>query len=616
MNAPRPFGIAPRPVTTKKFRQPPINVAARLYVVLMVLVLGSSALIVRAVDVQVVRKDFYQEQGDARFLRDMPFEVSRGTIFDRNGEPLAVSTPVESIWASPQELLEHEERLPELAKALGVDADSLKQKLNQRADKEFLYLKRHLNPDAAAEIVKLGIPGVSSRREFRRFYPSGEVMAHVLGKTNIDDRGQEGLELAFDEVLAGTPGSERVIRDLRGNIVEEVELTKTPIPGRDITLSIDRRIQYLAYRELKSAIIERHATSGSMVILDVRNGEVLAMVNQPSFNPNMRENVDASYRRNRAVTDVVEPGSTMKAFTISAALESGKWKPESKIDTSPGTYEIAGHIIRDTHNHGLLNLTGVITKSSNVGAAKIAETLPRDNLYDMFHRFGFGESTGSGFPGESPGFLPISKAWGPVEKATISYGYGLNITPLQLAQAYTAIANEGRMRAPTFVKDAQNPDSAIIDPQIAHTIMGMLRTVVSPEGTAQLAAVPNYVVAGKTGTARIAHEGGYQNRYISLFAGIVPATAPRLVAVVVINDPSGAGGNSTYYYGGFLSAPVFSKVMDGALRILDVPPDNVQRWYAGGPDVKNPATNVLSAVHSSEPPPSLEATAAEEEAIP
>ncbi|HEX6832159.1 MAG TPA: penicillin-binding protein 2, partial [Rudaea sp.] len=435
-------------------------------------------------------------------------------------------------------------------------------------------------------------------------------------KTNIDDRGQEGLELAFDEVLAGAPGSERVIRDLHGNIVEEVELTKAPQPGHDITLSIDRRIQYLAYRELKSAISEKRATSGSMVILDVRNGEVLAMVNQPSFNPNARENVEASYRRNRAVTDVVEPGSTAKAFTMATALESGKWKLASKIDTSPGTYEIAGHIIRDTVNHGLLDLTGVITKSSNVGAAKIAETLPRDNLYDMFHRFGFGESTGSGFPGESPGFLPIVKAWGPVEKATISYGYGFNVTPLQLAQAYAAIANDGRMRQPTFVKGAQNPDNAIVDPQIAHTIMGMLRTVVSPQGTAQLAAVPNYIVAGKTGTARIAHEGGYQNRYISLFAGIVPATAPRLVAVVVINDPNGSGANGTYYYGGFVAAPVFSRVMDGALRLLDVPPDNVQRWYTGGPDVKNPGAAVINAMRSTDPVLDAEASAAAEEAVP
>src|SRR3569832_1384356 len=324
-----------------KPRVPPINTRGRLYVVLMMLALGSTALIVRSVDLQVVRKDFYQEQGDARFLRDMPVPVSRGTIFDRNGEPLAVSTPVDSIWAEPQKLLENDAKLGTLADARGIDADVLRQRLNQRADKEFVYLKRHLNPDDADAIIKLGIPGVASQREFRRFYPAGEIMAHVLGYTNIDDSGQEGLELAFNGVLAGTPGNERVIRNNKGQIVEHVELTQKPEPGTDQTLSIDRRIQYLAYRELKAAIIERHATSGSMVILDARNGEVLAMVNQPSFNPNAREKMDPAYRRNRALTDLVEPGSTIKAVTISAALDSGKWKPDSKVDTNPGTYQVA-----------------------------------------------------------------------------------------------------------------------------------------------------------------------------------------------------------------------------------------------------------------------------------
>ena len=576
-------GAASAERTRIKPRAQAINTRGRLYVVLMVLAVGATALVVRSIDLQVVRKNFYQEQGDARFLRDMPVPVSRGTIFDRNGEPLAVSTPVDSIWADPQKLLEHDDRLDELANALGIDTDVLRQRLNQRADKEFVYLKRHLNPDDAEAIIKLGIPGVSAQREFRRFYPAGEVMAHVIGYTNIDDSGQEGLELAFNGLLAGTPGNERVIRDNLGHIVEHVELTQKPEPGADLTLSIDRRIQYLAYRELKAAIMERHASSGSMVILDARNGEVLAMVNQPSFNPNAREKTDPASRRNRALTDLIEPGSTIKAFTISAALESGKWKPDSKVDTNPGTYQISNLLIHDVRNHGLLDLTGVITHSSNVGAAKVAETLPKDNLYDMYHRFGFGESTGSGFPGESAGVLPIVKAWGPVEKATISYGYGLSVTPLQLAQGYAALANDGRLRAPTFVKGALNPDNAVIDPQIAHTVMRMLQTVVMPGGTAYpQAVVNNYLVAGKTGTARIAHAGGYQNRYISLFVGIVPASNPKLVGVVVINDPgSGQGGA---YYGGTVSAPVFSKVMDGALRLLDVPPDNVQRWYAGGPD--------------------------------
>ena len=387
----------------------PVNMRARLYVVLMILALASTALIVRAVDLQVVRKDFYQEQGDERFLREVPLAVSRGTIYDRNGEPLAVSTPVESIWANPGELLEQADRLPELARALGIDADALKSKLEQRKDKEFVYLKRQLNPDDAADIAKLGIAGVASQREYRRYYPSGEVTAHVVGVTNLDDHGQEGLELAFDDWLAGKPGAERVIRDRLGRTVEDVEMAREPKPGRDITLSIDRRIQYLAYRELKTAIMEHHASSGSMVILDVASGEILAMVNQPSFNPNAHA-ADPAYRRNRALTDVVEPGSTMKAFTISAALESGKWKPDSKVDTSPGSYEIYGKVIHDTRNHGLLTMTGVITKSSNIGAAKIAESLPKENLYDVYRRFGLGESTGSGFPGESSGLLPIASA--------------------------------------------------------------------------------------------------------------------------------------------------------------------------------------------------------------
>jgi cell division protein FtsI (penicillin-binding protein 3) len=573
-------------------RAKPANIRGRLYVVAMVLALSSSALIVRAVDLQVVRKDFYQEQGDQRYLRDIPIPVSRGTIFDRNGEPLAVSTPVESIWANPSDVLSASDRLPELAKALGLDEEDLKQKLVQRSEKEFVYLKRHLNPDDAKAIVDLGIPGVASEREFRRYYPSGEVMAHVLGFTNIDDRGQEGLELAFDDWLAGKPGMKRVIRDLHGQVVENVELLREAQPGRDLTLSIDRRIQYLAYRELLAGLQEHHATSGSMVIIDVPTGEVLAMVNAPSFNPNARNGADPSFRRNRAVTDVVEPGSTIKAFTISAALESGKWKPHTPVDTSPGTFTLAdGRVIRDVHNKGMLDVTGVITHSSNVGAAKIGLTLTRDHLYDVDHRFGFGEVTGSGFPGESPGLLPAAKAWGPVEQATISYGYGLNVTPLQLANAYTAIANNGRLRAPTFVKGAQNPDTAVIDPQIAASIRAMLETVVSPEGSGPKAAVTNYRVAGKTGTSRAASGGGYDNRHTSLFVGMVPASNPRLVGVVVIHDPQGA------YYGGLVSAPVFSKVMDGALRLLDVPPDNVKNWYTGSPqgaptlDVKAPASS-------------------------
>lgn len=566
-----------------------VNLKGRLYVVLMLLTLGSSALIVRAVDLQWVRKDFYQDQGDQRYLRDIPIEVPRGTIFDRNGEPLAVSTPVESIWADPSTVLDHADRLPELARALGMDADALTQKLNQRSDKQFVYLARHLNPDAAAAVLGLHVPGVDHQREFRRFYPNGEVTAHILGKTNVDDRGLEGLELAFDEYLSGKPGSKTIIRDLHGRAVEavDVELATAPQPGHDLTLSIDSRIQYLAYRELMAAIREHKAVTGSIVVLDANNGEILAMVNQPSFNPNSQTGGNIppadllSHMRNRAVTDVVEPGSTMKAITISAALESGKWKPDSKVDTNPGSWQHYDHIIHDHRNVGVLTVTGVITHSSNVGAAKIAATLSRDQMWDMFHRFGFGEPTGSGFTGESPGNLPIARRWGPVEQDTIAYGYGLSVTPLQLAHAYAAFASGGILHTPTFVKDGGDEGKRIIDRKIADEILAMLRTVVAADSTAPKAAVPNYFAAGKTGTSHIAHNGGYRDVYNSVFVGLVPATEPRLVCAVVISGATGT--DIVQYMGGTVAAPAFSRVMEGALRLLDVPPDNVKTWYAGGP---------------------------------
>ena len=548
----------------------------RLYAVLMVLSLASTALVVRAFDLQVVRKSFYQEQGEARFLRDLSIPVSRGTITDRNGEPLAISTPVESIWAQPALVLAARDRIPELARALGADPDDLEAKLNERAEREFVYLKRHLPPEKAADVLALGVPGVNAQREFRRFYPAGEVVAHVLGSTNVDDHGQEGLELAFDEWLTGKTGAKRVIKDRLGHVVEDVELLAEPQPGRDLTLSIDRRVQYLAYRELKSAMTENQASSGSVVILDVATGEILAMANWPSYNPNARQGNDISVRRNRAVTDLLEPGSVAKAFTVSAALESGKFKMDTLIDTSPGTFMVAGHLVRDVHNAGIVDMTKLLQKSSNVGAAKIALQLTNDHLYDMFHRFGFGQPTGSGFPGEAAGVLPPGKTWGILEKVTTAYGYGLSVTPLQLAQAYAALANGGRLRAPTFVAGVRNPDSALLDPQIAHNVISMLETVVAPGGTAPKAQVPNYRVAGKTGTSRKAVPGGYQSRYISVFAGAVPASNPKLVGVVVINDPRGKN-----YYGGLVAAPVFGKVMPGALRLLNIAPDKLEVQFAG-----------------------------------
>lgn len=554
------------------------NVRARLWAVGGFLGLAGVALVVRAVDLQLLNNDFYQQQGDARFLREIPIPVSRGMITDRNGEPLAVSSPVESIWANPRELLQHPERLPELARALDIPFEPLTQRLSQRADREFVYLRRHINPDQAGEIIDLGIPGVFSQREFRRFYPLGEVVAHVLGFTNIDDRGQEGLELAFDEWLTGMPGAKRVVRDRRGRIVENVDLVRPAEPGRDLALSIDRRIQYLAYRELKAALLENGASAGSVVVMDVRTGEVLAMVNAPSYNPNAREAAESGSQRNRAVTDVFEPGSVIKAFTVAAALESGKFTPETSFDTSPGYMPLARHVIRDVRNFGVVNLTRLLTKSSNIASTKLALEMSNEHFYEVLRNFGFGEATGVGFPGESAGVLPTPRGWGILEKATISYGYGLSVTPLQIAQAYAALGNDGVLLPPTFVKGAQTQGRRAVSAEVARTVVGMLETVTGPEGTAQRARVQGYRVAGKSGTSRKASVGGYQKRYLSLFAGLVPVSKPRLAMVVIIDDPQGKD-----YYGGLVAAPVFAKVMDGALRLLDVAPDQADQWYVALP---------------------------------
>jgi cell division protein FtsI (penicillin-binding protein 3) len=477
-------------------------------------------------------------------------------------------------------VLENADRIPDLAAALGVDAGELKERLAQRSDREFVYLRRQMPPEAAQSVLDLDIPGVNAQREYRRYYPSGEVTSHVLGFTNIDDHGQEGLELAFDDWLSGQPGAKRVIRDRMGHVVEDVEQVREPKPGKNLTLSIDRRIQFLAYNELKNALTEFDAASGSMVILDVPTGEVLAMVNLPTYNPNALGGSKFSDRRNRAVTDLIEPGSTIKPILMAAALSSGKYTPTSPlIDTTGGHWFFQGHDIHDTHNYGVLTPTGVITKSSNVGAARIAMTLDTALMYNTYRAFGFGNSTNSGFPGESSGLLRIGRDWRPLEQAIMGYGYGLNVTPLQLANAYATLGDHGVMHTPSFIKGADNEPKAIVSPQIADEIVRMMETVTAPGGTATTARIANYIVAGKTGTAHKAAAGGYsRNNYTAAFAGLVPASHPRLVGVVVIDDPQ-----KRSYYGGIISAPVFARVMEGALRLLDVPPDNIGRWYAGGP---------------------------------
>lgn len=547
---------------------------------LLIFLLCSIALIARAVNLQVMETDFLQGQGEARFLREVTIPSTRGVISDRNGEPLAVSTPVDSVWVHPGQLLEYPENIEPLADLLNADADDIERKLTQRAAKQFVWLKRRLNPEITARIAALDLHGVYLQKEYRRFYPAGEVTSHVIGFTNIDDVGQEGLELAYDSWLAGSPGSKRVIRNRKGEAVEEVALIKESQPGQDLHLTIDRRLQYLAYRELKTTVLKHGARSGSVVVLDVDTGEVLAMVNQPSYNPNDPGGHDTDGMRNRAVTDVIEPGSVMKPIAIASVLEHGIAVPGTPVDTSPGWIVISGHTIRDHNNYGLLDVTGVITKSSNVGVTQLALQLKPEQMWDTYSRFGFGEATGSGFPGESAGVLRNYRRWRRLEQATISYGYGISATPLQIAQAYAMIANGGKLRQPAFIQGSNNPPISAIDGRIARQVAAMLETVTSSTGTGKLARVANYRIAGKTGTSHKTSASGYaDSRYVSSFAGFGPASNPRLVCVVVINDPTG-----DEYYGGLVAAPLFSTVMTGAMRLLNIPPDNYPAMLASAVD--------------------------------
>ncbi len=561
------------------------NVRHRMALVGGALALCSVALVARALHVQVLNNEFYVRQGDARSLREIPIPTSRGMITDRNGEPLAVSTPVDSLWANPPELLKHPERIPELAQALGIPADELASKLSQRADKEFMYLVRRMNPERAKQILDIGVPGVFNQREFRRFYPQGEAIAHVLGFTNIDDRGQEGLELAFDNWLSGSPGAKRVIRDGQGRIIENVDLIRPAEPGHDLTLTIDRRVQYLAFRELRRALHDAKASAGSAVVLDVDTGEVLAMANLPSYNPNQLDGGSTDARRNRAVTDVVEPGSTMKPITVAAALSTGKVTVNTMVDTNPGWMRNGRYTINDFRNYGALTVTGVLTHSSNVGSAKLALAMQDSYFHEFIQGVGYGSKPGSGFPGEASGLLRAPGQWSGTDKATMSYGYGLSATPLQIAVAYAAIANGGRIIAPTFVKGQRNEARQAISPEIARQVLNAMQTVTETGGTAQRAAILGYHVAGKTGTARkFSGTGGYSRHYLALFAGVVPVEHPRFAMVVVVDDPDASAGHG--YGGGAVAAPVFKSVMEGTLRLMDVQPDDIETWLTAQADAR------------------------------
>jgi len=553
--------------------------ARRLYIVLGVLVLAALALVARAVDLQLVDHGFLVGQGDARSLRDLQITAHRGTITDRYGEPLAVSTPVDSVAVNPRVFSQSADNLPRLARVLDRDREALTRRVTSNLDREFLFLGRHLQPEQASRIRSLGIPGVRLIREYRRYYPAGEVTGHLLGFTSIDDSGQEGLELAYDHFLTGEHGLKRVVQDGYGRVVEVVESIRAVRPGRDLVLSLDLRIQYLAYRELKRALLEHRARGGSLVVIDVETGEVLAIVNQPAFNPNDREQLAAGRYRNRAVTDIFEPGSSIKPFVLAAALGSGQYNARSTIDTSPGAIQVGNKLIEDKHggvrsNLGAINFATVLARSSNVGMTRIALSLEPEQIWTTLDGFGFGQVSASGYPGESAGLLSHYSHWRRVGIATLSYGYGLSVTPLQLAHAYATLGAGGIRRPVTFQRVFDPvPGERVIDEGVARDIVHMLESVVTRdgEGTGKRAALTGYRVAGKTGTAWKASAGGYStDRYMSVFAGVVPASRPRLAAAVVIDEPGGRE-----IYGGEVSAPVFANVMAGALRLMAVAPDDL-----------------------------------------
>lgn len=542
----------------------------RRWMLLAAFGLGVVVLVGRAADLQIKHKQFLKNHGDARALRVVDIPAHRGMITDRQGEPLAMSISVDSIWAVPRQLL-GAPRFDELADILGYTPRDLEQTLQDRIDREFVYLRRHAGPEIAARVKAMGVNGVYTQGEYRRYYPAGEVTAHVIGFTNVDDVGQEGLELAYNDWLQGTAGSKRVLKDRLGRTVENVESIRAPDTGQQLKLSIDRRLQYLAYLELKAAVTHHRARSGSIVLLDVKTGEVLAMASQPSYNPNNRAGRQTEALRNRALTDVFEPGSAVKPFTVAAALESGLYDVGETLDTAPGYYRVGGHTIRDHRNYGVLDLAGVIKKSSNVGASKIALSLESERLWRTFNELGFGQVTGTGFPGEASGRLSTPGGWSEVDLATAAYGYGLSLTPLQLAHAYATLASGGVKRPVSLLRQAgEVSGERVMSESVANKVIRMLEGVVTADGTGSRADIKGYRVAGKTGTVHKATAGGYaKDRYQSVFAGLAPASRPRLAMVVMINEPQGD------YYGGLVAAPVFARVMGDALRLLNLPPDDL-----------------------------------------
>ena len=530
-------------------------------------------LIMRAVFLQVLDHDFYLGEGNARQQRTVEIASHRGKLTDRAGEPLAISTPIQTLWGVPSKLQAQPAAMREVAAILGIDGNDLNERIAKSASRgrEFMYIKRHVPPQTVDKVMELRIADLSVKREYRRYYPSGSAASHLIGFTDIDDRGREGLEMAYDQWLSGKPGTRRVVRDLNGREITGMDVVESAVPGKDLRLSIDKQLQYFADRALVEAVNKNNAESASVVVMNVHTGEVMAMANFPSYNPNDMGDRSGGRQRNRSITDVFEPGSTMKPFTIAAALDSGDFKSEDIVFTSPGYYTIGKYQISDTQDHGWLDLRGIVRKSSNVGVSKVATQLEPEQMWSVFDSFGFGRPPGSEFPGEVAGYFNHPTLWHHVEQASVSYGYGISVSALQLVRAYSALANEGIMPAVSFLAlDEPGAGQRVIDGDIARAVNSMLESVVT-DGTGHRAAIPGYRVAGKTGTSHQSQSGGYaEDRYVSVFAGFAPVSDPELAAVVVVHDPK-AGE----HFGSVVSAPIFADVMSHALRLGGVEPDDI-----------------------------------------
>jgi cell division protein FtsI (penicillin-binding protein 3) len=563
--------VVRRRAATHRFSESPLLELAlpawRSRLVALVLMGAFALLVGRSFYLQVLNNEFLQEKGDSRYRRDIEVFASRGKIVDRNGELLAVSTPMQSLWAFPESARLTPEQNRQLAKLLEMAPRDLARKL--ASDKGFVYIQRQVAPEVAAQVAALKLPGIHQDREYRRFYPTGEMTAHIVGFTGVDGSGQEGVELAFQNSLVGRPGSRSVIRDRRNEIVEDVGAMKPPLDGQDVVLALDSKIQYIVYSQLKQAVIDNKAKAGSATVVDARTGEILALANWPTYNPNNREDLSGEQLRNRAVTDSFEPGSTMKPFVIAEALEKGHFRFDSIINCAPGRLTIGTATISDSHAHGALTLAQVLQKSSNVGVAKVSATFSPHEMWDMYDAAGFGKKPELGFPGEVSGRLRPWKSWLPIEQATMAYGHGISVSLMQLVRGYTVFARDGDLIPLSLTKvDGLVTGERIFSPQTVQEVRTMLGMVVDPEGTAPQARVPGYRVGGKTGTAMKLVNGAYADKYVSSFVGIGPLSNPRLIVAVMIDEPNGS-----HHFGGDVAGPVFSRIMGGTLRTLGIPPD-------------------------------------------